>query len=238
MGSELQTTEVTKTLVVDGESCATAIKLKRIVTEEPSLRYFPEASRELWTYKVGALVSGTFDLGEFAFLPDRSKGGGRVAKVLSLALPQAHGPVGFVARGLPSSHPSLDTSQLRVLRVLERKTYTRRLVRSSVTVKAGILREIPFTVDADMGNPRLEGQFYASGGSGNDIIVGVMNQIDYTNWSNGHAAGSVYFSGQVTAGKLSNSLPETGLYFLVLSNKFSSYSDKEVYSNIQLKFEM
>ena len=62
----------------------------------------------------------------------------------------------------------------------------------------------------------IRGSFTASGGSGNDIRVLIMDSTAFTNWQNGHQVNIYYDSGQQTTGSISTSLPNgPGTYYLV-----------------------
>lgn len=79
----------------------------------------------------------------------------------------------------------------------------------------------------------LTGDFRAFGGSGNDIVVLVMDADSYVNWTNGHEVKVFYNSGQVTVGKLSVSLSQ-GKYYIVFDNRFSVFTSKSVEAHIDL----
>lgn len=91
-----------------------------------------------------------------------------------------------------------------------------------------------YKLDAPPGatNVAFQGNFTASGGSGNDIEVYVMSEADFVNWQNGHAAKTYYNSGKVTVGNITVNLPaDAGTYYLVFNNKFSLLSSKSVRLN-------
>jgi len=88
-----------------------------------------------------------------------------------------------------------------------------------------------YKLDAPPGatNVTLQGNFTASGGSGNDIEAYVMSEADFVNWQNGHAAKTYYNSGKVTVGNITVNLPaDAGTYYLMFNNKFSLLSSKSV----------
>lgn len=86
-------------------------------------------------------------------------------------------------------------------------------------------------------NATLTGDFTASGGSGNDIQVLLMNQDDYINWKNGHAARVYYNSEKITVGKIDVHL-NPGTYYLVFSNRFGLLFGKKVDAHIKLKIRV
>ena len=113
----------------------------------------------------------------------------------------------------------------------------RNLVNGTITVKAGGYYDQSFTIDTGkMQNPSLSGSFTASGGSGNDIIVLVMDDMAFTNWVNGHQISTFYNSGKMTAGNIIANLANSGTYHLVYSNLFSTISTKNVTTNVNLSW--
>ncbi len=93
-----------------------------------------------------------------------------------------------------------------------------------------------FNVTGKMLNAKVVGTFRASGGSGNDIIVLVMDEMDYINWSNGHEVRVLYSSGQLTTGNINAAVGTPGKYRLVFSNMFSLLTSKKVTSKIDLRW--
>jgi hypothetical protein len=110
----------------------------------------------------------------------------------------------------------------------ERTTGGEFLVNESFSVPAGAAKWWRFTVPPG-GAARVVGDFRASGGSGNDIEVGVTDE----NGANGHAGRFWYHSGKVTVGNIDVALGP-GTYFVVFSNRFSAFSSKSVTASIQL----
>lgn len=118
-----------------------------------------------------------------------------------------------------------------------KKTYTINIVNATITVRAGSHRAYYVSVTSGMENARIIGTFTASGGSGNDIIVYVMDETNYINWKNGHQAYCYYNSGKVTTGSFTVYL-SPGTYYVIYDNTFSIISDKEVSTRVDLKYEM
>jgi hypothetical protein len=90
-----------------------------------------------------------------------------------------------------------------------------------------------------MSNTRLTGNFMASGGKGNDIVVLVVDEKTFHDWSNLYgipAKRFLYNSGKVTMGSFDVSLSAAGDYFLVCSNVFSSFADKHVMIRADLSY--
>jgi len=119
--------------------------------------------------------------------------------------------------------------------VVER--HTDNIVNGTIGVSAGTHTSYRATVTGSMNNVHLVGQFRASGGSGNDIIVLVMSEMDYTNYSNGHKASVYYNSDQTTVGSFDVRLSDAGTYFVVYDNNFSFISAKNVATRVDLKYE-
>ena len=114
---------------------------------------------------------------------------------------------------------------------------SRNLVNATITVGAGSHYDIPFSVDANvMRNVRLVGSFRASGGSGNDIIAIIMDDMTYTNWVNGHKVRVFYSSGKITTANIDVSITTSGKYHLVFSNDFSILSSKDVSTRVELEW--
>ena len=110
------------------------------------------------------------------------------------------------------------------------------VVNGLISVGAGQYEDYQITVPDGASNVQLTGNFQASGGSGNDIIVLVMDQTDFVNWQNGHQASAFYNSGQLTTATISASLPGSGTYYLVYSNAFSTFSSKNVNTQANLAY--
>lgn len=108
------------------------------------------------------------------------------------------------------------------------------VVNGVVSVGPGQYQYYQFIVLPDAYNDQLSGNFTASGGSGNNIVVLVMGSTDFVNWQNHHDVSPYYNSGQVTTNRFSLSLPSNDVYYLVYSNTFSTLSSKTV--NTQVNF--
>ncbi|MGD0329659.1 MAG: emp24/gp25L/p24 family protein [Nitrososphaeria archaeon] len=114
--------------------------------------------------------------------------------------------------------------------------FTVYLFNGSVSVDASYFDYSPFNVTAGAMNVTVTGNFTASGGSGNDIEVYIMNTTQYDNWYNGNTTSVYYDSGRVTTSKISLKLPAGQSYYLILDNNFSSISSKMVSGEIILTF--
>jgi len=114
--------------------------------------------------------------------------------------------------------------------------HTENIVNGLVTVNAGNYEYYQFSVPSGASAVSVSGSFTASGGSGNDIIVYVMDYTNFVNWQNGHSASAYYNSGQVTTETISTSLPAGATYYLVYSNTFSILSSKNVQTTVNLVY--
>lgn len=105
------------------------------------------------------------------------------------------------------------------------------------TVNAGGMSNYKCTVPAGASNVTMKGHFTASGGSGSDIQVVVVNEDEYVNWQNGHPTKTFYNSGKVTQDSISITLPsDAATYYIVFSNKFSLLTPKAVQASVDLNF--
>lgn len=91
--------------------------------------------------------------------------------------------------------------------------------------------------DSALGKPVLKGAFRAYGGSGNDIRLLIFKDMDYLNWSNGHAGKALYDSGQLTIAEFEVALPTVGRYWFVFDNTFSMFTPKQVVVRMMLEGE-
>jgi hypothetical protein len=114
------------------------------------------------------------------------------------------------------------------------------LMQKSITVAAGGYRFSPLIVPADAQRIRIKGRFEATGGSGNDIVLVILDQDGFTNFQNRHRVATYYNSGRVTVGKVDVQLPVQDTmttYYMVWSNQFSVFSNKVVDGDIELSYE-
>jgi hypothetical protein len=109
------------------------------------------------------------------------------------------------------------------------------IVNGLATVNAQGYEYYSFYAPSGATNVHVQGSFTASGGSGNDIIVYIMDSTSFVNWENGHQVGVYYNSGQMTTAHFDVPLPsDSGSYYLVYSNKFSLFSQKNVNTQVNL----
>lgn len=96
-----------------------------------------------------------------------------------------------------------------------------------------------FNVPANATNVRVEGTFTASGDSGNDVEVYVLNDDEFMNWRNGQSVNPLYKSGRRPRGTLHAALPAgAGTYHLVFDNKFSPFTSKAVTASVRLRYTL
>jgi len=101
-------------------------------------------------------------------------------------------------------------------------------------VDARDFKPIKVVVPEKFKNPRIEGSFSATGGSGNDIEVMVLDEAQFLNWQNRNKFSAIYESGRVTADKVSIALPSAATYVMVFNNRFSLLSTKGVKAELKL----
>jgi hypothetical protein len=112
-----------------------------------------------------------------------------------------------------------------------------KIATGQIVVKANGYVQYRLTITPAMVEPTITGNFNASGGSGNDIQAVIADEANYTNWINGHQA-QVFWGtpGKQTTGNIAVQLAP-GTYYLVFSNKFSAFTDKQVFLDVDLNFK-
>jgi hypothetical protein len=74
--------------------------------------------------------------------------------------------------------------------------------------------------------------------SDNSIEVLVVSESAFAVWQHGYATSSVYESGRVNEGSIQADLPPgAGIYYLILSNKFSPKTPKSVTAAVSLRYK-
>lgn len=111
------------------------------------------------------------------------------------------------------------------------------ILNGSVAVQSGGRLTYQVPVGTEMLSPRIVGRLVATGGTGNDIIVGVMTDAEYVNYANGHQGTPLYYSGQVTVADVRAAVPGAGTYVVFLDNKFSAFTPKTVAGRLQLDWD-
>ena len=106
-----------------------------------------------------------------------------------------------------------------------------------IVVKAQGYVQYRLMITPEMVEPTVTGTFNASGGTGNDIQAAIADEENYTNWINGHQAQVLWGTqGRQTTGNLEVRL-QPGMYYLVFSNKFSEFTDKQVFLDVDLNYK-
>ncbi|HKW19551.1 MAG TPA: zinc ribbon domain-containing protein [Terriglobales bacterium] len=117
------------------------------------------------------------------------------------------------------------------------KRHTLSFGSGALTVAQARSSYFKMVVPADATEVHLQGHFTAQGGSGNDIIVQVMNENEFVNWQNHHGQDTLWDSDKVTVGDIKLSLPNgAGTYYLLFNNSFSLITPKAVQHNITLTY--
>jgi Zn-dependent protease with chaperone function len=107
------------------------------------------------------------------------------------------------------------------------------LLADTLSIEASVKRAWSWKIDTTvLKDCTLKGQFRAYGGSGNDIRVLVLDEMNYQNFWNGHKATALYDSGVLTTAEFKVPLSATGTYHLVLDNTFSMFTNKAVALNL------
>jgi hypothetical protein len=112
-----------------------------------------------------------------------------------------------------------------------------KIASGQILVRANGYVQYRFQITPEMRNAQVSGQFNASGGTGNDIEAVIATESEYTNWVNGHQA-KVFYS---TQGKKTTDTFDVrlapGTYYLALSNRFSALTSKDVFLEVDLKYQ-
>ena len=119
-----------------------------------------------------------------------------------------------------------------------RQIQSQNIVNGLITVQAGSYNYYAFTVPAGAANIHVVGTFTATGGGGNDIVVYIMDQTDFVNWSNRHQSTAYYNSGQLTTESFDIDLGPGISYDLVYSNIFSAFTSKNVQTTANLFYTL
>jgi hypothetical protein len=116
-------------------------------------------------------------------------------------------------------------------------TYTPRiinLVDGIITVPAGSNYDIPFLVDINtMKDVRIEGTFEVLDGSGNEIIIKIVDDMEHFNPEYGYRIKALYSFGRLNTSSIDVPITNSGAYHLVFSNMFSPNL-----KNVSAKFDL
>ncbi len=104
------------------------------------------------------------------------------------------------------------------------QTMAQRQIEKAIAIGAGEYWFLQLAPDA---TETINGRFQARGGSANDVEVFILDEDGLENWKNGHSTPTYYNSGRKTVGTFNVTLNK-GVYYLIISNKFSIISSKAV----------
>lgn len=113
------------------------------------------------------------------------------------------------------------------------RTINQNIVDSVIPVGSGAYVSYQFSVPSQAS---ISGDFTAFGGSGNDIIVIILDETSYINWINRHQVQTYYNSGQMTTGSITTNVP-AGKYYLIYSNTFSTFTNKNVKTKVSVSYK-
>ncbi len=112
-----------------------------------------------------------------------------------------------------------------------------KIATGQIVVRAQGYVQYRLTIGPEMVQPTVTGSFNASGGGGNDITAVIADEANFINWINGHQA-RVYWNtqGRETTGNFEVRLPP-GTYYLAFNNKFSLFTEKQVFIEADLNYK-
>ena len=110
------------------------------------------------------------------------------------------------------------------------------ITNGAITVRAAGYLYYKFSVPASATNVFVDGHFSATGGTGNDIEVVIVNEDNFANFQNHHDAQTYYNSGKATQNSIQAVLPAGGTYYLVFNNGFSLLTPKAVAADATLHY--
>lgn len=128
----------------------------------------------------------------------------------------------------PDRSPSISINPESPSRLVTR---SQPLVPSTFSVAARNAYSTQFNVPS---SERVSGTFRASGGSGNDIQVFIVDAENYRLVESGEPFRSFYNSGKVSTGSIDIQLPQ-GTFYVVFNNKFSFLTNKAISAEISLE---
>jgi hypothetical protein len=102
------------------------------------------------------------------------------------------------------------------------------IANGATTVRAVSYTWYPFFVPSGATGITVNGHFSAVGGAGNDIVCYILDNDGLANLKNGHQARAYFNSGKVTQATINVALSMSGVYNLVLDNRFSLLTPKAV----------
>jgi hypothetical protein len=123
------------------------------------------------------------------------------------------------------------------LTCIAQQPVTQAIVNRPFTIRPAKAVYYSFVVPASSAGAEVSGRFEASGGTGNDVEVYILDEDAFVNWQNGHRVHTYYNSGRLTQANVKTSLPSEGTYYLVFSNRFSVVANKAVVADVSLAYE-
>lgn len=112
--------------------------------------------------------------------------------------------------------------------------HTQIVANSTTNTPAGSYNWWDFTV---VSGATLTGTFAANGGTGNDISAYILDDASFANFKAGKSVSTLYNSGQVSQGNFHVTFTTAGNFHLVLDNRFSTISSKNVTAYAVLEWE-
>jgi hypothetical protein len=111
------------------------------------------------------------------------------------------------------------------------------ITNTAFTVNAAAYSYFAFSVPENTTNVFVDGHFAATGGSGNDIEVYILNADEFVNFQNHHQTQTFYNSQRATQNSINAVLPSgAGAYYLVFNNGFSLLTPKAVQASAVLHY--
>lgn len=141
--------------------------------------------------------------------------------------------IGVIALASMSVNSNRSTETPTVAGSIEHRT---NIVNGIIEVDAGGYQYYTFSTPDQSYSASVTGNFMASGGSGNDIAIYILDGNGFVNWKNGHSADTYYNSGQLTTGELDAGVPTGETLYLVFDNTFSAFSSKDINTKVDLVY--
>ena len=145
----------------------------------------------------------------------------------------------LIDKGFLTNDPSNFPSDLPGIDLPDPTERSMEIINRMISVDPNSLWEKTFEVDLKtMRNVRVVGWFITTGGSGNDIRLLVLDDIDFINWSNLHQVEGLYKTDKITADKIDVPITASGKYHLVFDNRFSKFTSKDLLAKVYLYYEL
>jgi hypothetical protein len=113
---------------------------------------------------------------------------------------------------------------------------TKPVCEAAFTIPAHSSKTCTFSVPEGLHKVQLAGQFSATGGPHNSIVVWVLNDDQFVNWQNRHLVKPIYNSQKVTQGTVKVPITDPGKYHVVFNNDFSLLTPKAVEAKMILQY--